>query len=480
MNRALVLLGLALMDLCWIYPWSLLLALWLAGDTTLLSPMTLFALLSLATASSMLLLPRLRGRRRSQLTLIGLGVIVSLIAVRIDHFSAAGALDWLPRTAEAVAGLIGQPTAPAVALLLAVMAWRRGVQLGTDVPAFPDVENAFRWNIGALVVFALVLAVAVRPSQQPLLEARATPFVVGSFFVGLLTMAIARLESLRTRTNALALNTQWLGVLIAVAGLLILASLAVAQLLSFDLLLSASRPLFDLLGRLVLLLLYVIIVPLAYVIELIVYWLMQFFNLGGEGQPPEPMQASDLEGFLERLFNQLLSPDAIAALKVLGALVLVAIALLLIGRAVARWRPRVSESDTALEERDSVWQAGTFREALWAWLRSLLRRRTAAVTDPAAAGTLSAPDASNALVTVRELYRRLLTMGDEAGKRRPAASTPYEHLPALTGALEPRPELEQVTEAYVVARYAEIEAPQLEVEVLREQLERVRASDPGA
>src|SRR4029453_9057002 len=108
--------------------------------------------------------------------------------------------------------------------------------------------------------FTVLLAVAVRPNQQAAIEARATPFVVGAFFVSLLTLALARLDSLRTRSRALGLNTQWLGVLIAVAGLLVLGSLALAQVLSFDLLLVATRPLFDLLGQVLLLLLYAIVI----------------------------------------------------------------------------------------------------------------------------------------------------------------------------------------------------------------------------
>src|SRR5262249_35114016 len=194
---------------------------------------------------------------------------------------------------------------PAIALFVALLLWRRGAQLASDTPTFLDVEAAFRWSIGALVCFAVAVALAIRPSQQPAIEARATPFVVGSFFVALLTVALARLESLRTRTQALALNTQWLGVLIAVAGLLVLASLAVAQVLSFDLLLVATRPLFDLLGRVVLILLYAIVIPLAYVIQLLVYWLMQLLGPDSNAQPPEPPRPSDLEGFLQRLFDQL-------------------------------------------------------------------------------------------------------------------------------------------------------------------------------
>src|SRR5437762_1811179 len=87
-------------------------------------------------------------------------------------------------------------------------------------------RHVLRWSIGALIGFALLLALSIRSNLQPTMEARATPFVVGSFFVSLLTLALARLESLRTRTQALGLNTQWLGVLIVVAGALVLTALA--------------------------------------------------------------------------------------------------------------------------------------------------------------------------------------------------------------------------------------------------------------
>ncbi len=246
MNRALLTLGLAAMGVCWLYPWSLLAALWL-GDTAgsgLLSPLTMLALVLLGAAYTTFALRRL-GKHHAQAALIGGALLASLVAVRIDQYSNAGALDWMARLATSLALLLGAPATPVVALLLALLLWRRGAQLASDMPAFPDVEASFRWSIGALIGFAVVLAVGVRPSQQPAIELRATPFVVGSFFVALLTLALARLESLRTRSQALALNTQWLGVLIGVAGLLVLGSLAVAQVLSFDLLLLATRPLFD-------------------------------------------------------------------------------------------------------------------------------------------------------------------------------------------------------------------------------------------
>jgi Domain of unknown function (DUF4129) len=476
-NRALLALGLAVMGVCWVYPWSLLVAVWTA-TSELLSPLTMLTLVLLAAASTQVAMRSQHTRKRGQATVIALGLAASLVAVRIDHYPKGGAFDWLPKLAEALAGLLGHPTAPAIALFVALLLWRRGAQLASDTPTFLDVEAAFRWSIGALVCFALALALAIRPSQQPAIEARATPFVVESFFVALLTLALARLESLRTRTQALALNTQWLGVLIAVAGVLVLASLAVAQVLSFDLLLVATRPLFDLLGRVALILLYAIVIPLAYVIQLLVYWLMQLLGPDSNAQPPEPPRPSDLEGFLQRLFDQLLSPDVLAALKAIGAVVVLGVAVLLIARVVARWRPRQSEADATQEERESVYQAGTLWHALLAWLRNLRRRYAPPADRPSASASTSADRAASPSVSsVRELYRRLLALGASAGTTRPPASTPYEHEPALNKALHAADSIAELTDAYVQVRYAEVEPADAELRELRAALERIDAND---
>src|SRR5262249_9699396 len=133
------------------------------------------------------------------------------------------------------------------------------------------------------------------------------------------TLAIGRLESLRTRTRSLGLNSQWLSVLIAVAGLLVLLALGVAQIFSFDLLLAAVAPIFGLLGQVLVLLLYLIVIPLAYVIEILAYWLLSLIQPDPNRQPPEPLAPGDIQNFIEKLLNQALPPEAWAVLKAIGA-----------------------------------------------------------------------------------------------------------------------------------------------------------------
>src|SRR5262249_56889238 len=135
----------------------------------------------------------LQAGKRGQATVTALGLAASLVAVRVDHYPQAGAFDWLPKHAEALAGLLGHPTAPAIALFVALLLWRRGAQLASDTPTFLDVEAAFRWSIGPLVRFAVPLALTIRPSPQPALLARATPSLVRPFFLALLSLALAPL-----------------------------------------------------------------------------------------------------------------------------------------------------------------------------------------------------------------------------------------------------------------------------------------------
>jgi uncharacterized protein DUF4129 len=75
---------------------------------------------------------------------------------------------------------------------------------------------------------------------------------------------------------------------------------------------------------------------------------------------------------------------------------------------------------------------------------------------------------------VRELYARLLRSGATAGAPRAAATTPLEHEPSLIRALEPEDVIEELTAAYLRARYAEARVPEPETRVLAERLEGVR------
>src|SRR5919199_373681 len=439
MNRLSLTLGLAAMDLCWVYPWSVLIGLWSGGPgRPLLSPAAVLGMVMLGALTTQALGRYAAHRQSLRLGLAGLGAAAAAGAVRLDQYPGGGLVEWVVPFLSAVALTLGQVSAPVLAFALALYVWWRGVGIGAQQPSFVDVETAFRWGIGLLIAFGLILAITTRPSLLPSLEAQTTPFVVGFFFVSLLTLALGRLESLRSRTRALGLNTQWFGVLLVVAGLVVVAALILGQLLSFNLLTAATRPLFDLLGQLLVLLMYVIVIPLAYVIEWLIYLVLSLINPNTDQPPPQPPQPSDVDDLLQRLFSRVLTPELLVALKALGA------------------------------------AAPVLLMQLWLdWLRRVLGRRLASGDRAALARGEPGAIAAEEPVSVRALYLKVLRLGDSVGARRASATTALEHLPALRHALEPADGLTDLTDAYLRARYAELADTPAEVAELRDEVARL-------
>jgi hypothetical protein len=475
MNRLSLTIGLAGMDLCWVYPWSLLLGLWSGGQLQpLVSPPNVFGMVFLGALATQAFGRLAATRRGVRLALAGLGAVAAAMAVRIDQYPGGGVVEWLGPFVTALALAIGQISTPVLAFGLAMYLWWRGIRLGAQYPGYADVESEFRWGIGLLVAFGLVMGLTTRPSLLPSLEAQTTPFVVGFFFTSLLTLALGRLESLRTRTRALALNSQWLGVLVLVAGLVVLVALIAGQLVSFDLLIVATRPLFDLLGRLVLLLVYAIVIPLAYVLEWLIYLVLSLIRVNPGQQPPQPPQPSDVDDLLQRLFSQVISPEVLVALKAVGAAGLLLVALVIVARAVRRWRPSSAEAVVTNEERDSVFDGRLLMRVWLEWLRRVFGRR--AMLGDGHRVTAHAPVVvdSEPSLSVRALYRRVLSLGESAGARRAIATTALEHLPTLQQCLEPAEGLTGLTDAYLRARYAEIDSSPDEIAELRQGVDRLR------
>jgi hypothetical protein len=480
-SRLWLTLGLAGMELCWMYPWVVLLGAWTAQPTGLVSAFDVVVLAIFGALVSLGFGKAAARTRTGRAAIASVGLFGALLAVRADYYPNGGALDWVGDLVRALAASIGEPSAPVLALAVALFIWWRGLRVGIRMPAYVDVESAFRWGMGRLVVFALLIAVGVQPSRQPVIEAATTPYLVGFFFVSLLTLALGRLESLRTRSRALALNSQWLGVLVVVSALVICLALLLGQLLSFNLLLIAAQPVFALLGQVVVAVLYLVVLPLAYVVEWFIFLLLRVLQARSQDQPPEPPQPSDLDDILRRLFSQQIPPELQFVLKLVVAAGLLAAALLFVARVAARWRPTSQDADLTEEERESLWEPGRLSRALLAWLRGLLGRgRHGAAPSVAAASQVAVAPGRRDLSHIRQLYRALLEQGEAAGAHRAAATTPLEHESSLERALEPSASIADLTDAYVRARYAEEEPAPARTVLLSERLEQVRPRDRGA
>jgi hypothetical protein len=97
MNRAVLTLGLSLMDLCWAYPLAVLLGVWADArrGSGLVSAPTILTLLLLGAGATHFLGAHFGRGRKARGALALVAVLASLLAVRVEHYSSSGAVDWV-------------------------------------------------------------------------------------------------------------------------------------------------------------------------------------------------------------------------------------------------------------------------------------------------------------------------------------------------------------------------------------------------
>ena len=98
------------MELCWVYPWSLLGGAWATPEQprALLSPLSVLGLLLVGALATQLVLRMFGPRRIGQVVLVALGVVCIALAVRVDQFPASSGIDWIDQLVRDVARLLGQ------------------------------------------------------------------------------------------------------------------------------------------------------------------------------------------------------------------------------------------------------------------------------------------------------------------------------------------------------------------------------------
>lgn len=478
-------LGLAAMQTCWLYPWALLFGLWVrpGEGAPLLSAGWIVLLLAGGHLAARALTLRRWPLARARAALVALGLVAVVLAVRGHYLGRFAATDpaWLDALARALATALPRPNAASLAAALGLLLWWRGLAQAQSSVTFERVERGFIFGLLALVGVALV-ALAVGAVAYDWLQRSAAVYFVGFFFVSLVTLALARLGEVRAQARsagkALDVNPQWLAVLFGITTAILLLVVALAGLLSFDLIAAVLGPLLGPVGSLAwllfeaaALLVGLLLTPLYYLI----LWLRR-------GAVPTPYEAPD-NSFLEQLQKEgtraVLAPEVLAVAKWVTALLLALLVVMLLARAVAR-RPEWRREEGVEEERESIWAWQALGATLLAWLRALRQRLFGAPARSTARPHSAAASASPFALTIRQVYWQLLQLGARRGVQRARHVTPYEHLQALRRRLGPEEDLAAITEAYVGARYGPVAPTADATEAVRARWQRLlAAADAG-
>jgi hypothetical protein len=465
-------------DVAWLYAWSIAMGTWIAGSAGAPAlPVETIAWLGLTAAVLTRLIARPATARPARLAIAALGLLVALAIGGASAGLQPVAIDasW----AALGESMLGWRVYAAIAL--ALLGWWRGIAAGRPALTVDAVESEFRGGVTALV--ALFLVVLVTGSASAGLASSLVTLALVVLFVGLLGMPLARVLHLggsRGDPTAppLQVGQQWLGLLLGtILGLLVVAIL-LASVLTFERLDLLLSPLVQALQLVV----YLIALPLGFVVEGLIYLLRRLLS-PAHPLPPPTMPFGRLADSLRRQSQPGNGPPAILGqiLIWLAIALVAALVLWMLARAVARNADRRS-LDGVEETREGVGSWGEIKAAIARWFSEWRARRRRSLAALVARRKPKARSAS-APLTPRELYRELLRLGARSGQRRAPDQTPNEYervLTRLESLAVGRPEINTVTEVYIQDRYAAEPPPVEDVDEAREALDRLWdiAADP--
>ncbi len=332
----------AAMDAAWIVPYAILAGtIWLGAPSSLLAPVTVCVLLAGGQIVGRAGLSRPAGARiaPARVALVVGGAAAGALAVvwqyRADpawRLLHGPAREWL---VSILAG--ARPELPA--WVFAMLVWRRALVIGRTTLEYYDVETIFTLGLAAFGVFAAVMAAGHTVPPLTAAAAAGFPYLLGFFLVSLIALPIARLQSVHRQTRAsqqnAAVTADWYALVVgAAAAVLVVATLAGAVLrLDVAAVFRAVAPALD---AVLLALLYVIAVPIGFVLSGIVWAIRRMLHPHAVQPMPSPSPAAWLQQ-LSQGHTAGLPPEAAAALRWGAALALLAVVLLLIARSVFRY-----------------------------------------------------------------------------------------------------------------------------------------------
>ena len=342
--------------------------------------------------------------------------------------------------------------------------WWRGGHIGAaDLPV-DSLSASFKVGI-------LIMAAAAVLDIAQSADLNVFPMMFIFFASGVAGLSVAHMASITQQQSAARAWTRIIGVIV---GALVVLGL-LFSLLQESVLSAIAAPFGWALGLIGKAVFYLIIFPLAYVVDFITRMIFALLLMLG-GEPQQDRAPATLEGVANfEAFSRggEAEPIAVILLTILQWSIVAAIvigALLLMALAFKR-RSRL-RSEVVDGERESLVDGADvtydFANLLFNMLPSRFRRRTDE-------RFLRVPADDPNIVDVFRIYFGLLSLGEKRGYPRQTSETPHEYQRTLEG-LFPSRLVRAATEAFTRACYGHHPASRDEINEMRTELERVAAS----
>lgn len=456
-----VLLALLLEEASWLFAAFGILGVILDGGG---SPLGWVAVLAVSSASLLvvrflqyLLLPSLPAQVVQMLT--GVVVVYMVVGTQVGPTFQGVDMGWLgvlfsgEGTTEYIFRAI-------IGSFAGACLWWRGGHLAAL--EFPEESLTGSFKVGIMVLaVATVIDIAYSSDLQ------IYPVMFIFFASSIAGMSIAHLAPASSRAAG---DRAWTRIIGIVVGTVLVMGL-LFSLLQGTVLSAIASPIIWVLNMIATVIFFVIIMPLAYLVDLISRWLFRFVQSFAEPQQQGAALSSPFgiadelrtlrEGGAEEpvaeLLLQFLQWSIVVAI-VIGVLFLLARAYR--RRSDSRQRTDDGRRDSVREQADAV---NDLAKLLLGLLPSRLRRSKKSLP-------FRVPNDEPNIVEVFRIYFGMLVKAEESGLTRPPSATPNEYRRKLEGVLSPNL-VRRATAAFVRACYGHHPSSRQDIDEMREELE---------
>lgn len=470
----------AVMRLCWLWPWLQFIQRGLAPDHqgAILSPWMIVGLLLGAMVMARWVLSQGYTLTRARVWIASAGIGTILLSLWWS-FAREGYPLWDVRWLLALGWQLShwQDRVPLafIALLVGAYLWLRGVLDGRQPPIHEHIWGSF--IAGFLTLAFLLLVSSTHPSGLPSGTER---WILAFFAVGMAALALSSLEIAlhsgeRKKEMRPRLSRYWLASVLSV----IIALLSIGLLLSAIITPETLRWVLGWISALLKIagvVLYYVIFAITYVVFLFLSPLFQWLKSMLNAAPrSEPIKLPDFQQQLEEVSQRPgagMPPAVGEAARWLGILGLILVIGLAFALALRRFWSR--ETEEVEETRELIFSRDLVGEqlaSLWRRWRERFRRTSRKAMNP----FLPLDGESQPRRAIRALYQALLAMAKERGYPRGRGQTPMEYQRTLSAVLpNARAPLAIMTRGYIQARYGVREPSTEQVEEVRRAWDRVR------
>jgi len=461
------------MEVFWGYPWLIWTGKWatLGWQKPPLSVFTVLLLVGISFLATRLLINRSWSSLAIKLMITGLGLIVVLIAIRIEYGNGVELLSnrWFVYIGQIILNSFSNLNSIVLAFPAAAYFWWRGMLLGRRQD-YNYIHSNVVFGAGSFVVLSLVWWATMGTGTFSDMAKSIGPYVAGFFFFGLAGTAFNNLHNVQKRmspgeTQPVSYG-RWLPVVLGMVATIVTLGGIIATATSLDVA-GFLKSLFGAISKYIQTVLYWLSFPLKYILmpfewlaRNFIEWLVRLFGV----KPLQPQGEDGAGGQLPEIVPGTTPEEWLTVIKWALFIIVVIVVTVLIARSIEKNRRRRAETEPDFEEtHESLWSWRALFITLMLFLKRLFghflpkKAVRRIVSSDGAIINLIEPPAST--LKIREVFKHLLRDAEKAGLGRRRYETPFEYAQRFT---EEIPDtvipMHELTELYVHVRYSDVDA----------------------